>query len=59
MPRKTPKQMRQTIRVKPEPIARSIRDAMDPDKASGKPVAYRDMPPEKQAEIMQKYRRKP
>lgn len=59
MPRKTPKQLRATtVRVQPEPIARQIRDAMDPAKASGKAVAFRDMPPEKQAEILAKYRRK-
>lgn len=60
MPRKTPKQMRATtVRVKPEPLARQIREALDPEKASGKVVPFRDMTPEKQAEILAKYRRKP
>ena len=60
MPRKTRKKMRgdAILRVRPEPLARQIREALDPERAPGKPTSFRDMPPEKQAEILAKYRRK-
>lgn len=56
MPRKTPKQLR-SVRVQPEPIARQIRDAMDPAKASGKPKTWQDMSKAERDAITATYKR--
>lgn len=62
MPRRNPKKMRsgksKLIDVIYEPVANRLAEALDPDRASGKPTSFREMTPEKQAEILAKYRRK-
>lgn len=60
MPRRNPKKMRGTRKVDViyQPVQRDLADALDPEKSSGKVVPFRDMPPDKQAEIMAKYKRK-
>lgn len=58
MPRKTPKQMRATtVRVKPEPLARQIREALDPEKASGRPKVWAEMTASERAAITAAYKR--
>jgi hypothetical protein len=62
MPRRTPKAIRGPkpthVRVRAEPIAQQVRDALDPEKASGKPRTWSDMTPEERAAITATYRRK-
>lgn len=57
MPRKTPKQLR-SVRVQSEPIARQIREALDPEKASSKPKTWRDMTKDERAAITAAYKRR-
>ena len=61
MPRRNAKKMRgksKLIDVIYEPVANRLAEALDPDRASGKPTSFREMTPEKQAEILAQYRRK-
>jgi hypothetical protein len=61
MPRRNPKKMRgksKLIDVIYDPVANRLTEALDPDRASGRPTSFREMTPEKQAEILAKYRRK-
>lgn len=62
MPRQTPKRMRESkqknVRVRPEPIARRLEDALDPVKAPSKPKVWADMTPDERAAITASLRRK-
>lgn len=59
MPRKTRKQMRgdAILRVRPEPLARQIREALDPERAPGRPKVWADMSKAERDAITATYKR--